>query len=148
MGRLWGWGDRMALRRRQGCPEDGGSIEGLQAEMGHVTLKGGAGGCVENGSRWLEGNLRQGGHCWGQERHGGWRWGLTWGGEGGEEEGLGLVTAWLGWGCLAGGASVSEVGGAGCMDGGPLHQDRESEKEAGLQEKAAGSVLDRRCVSI
>ena len=42
---------------------------------------------------------------------------------------------------------MSEVGGAGCMDGGPLHQDRESEKEVGLQEKAAGSVLDRRCVS-
>lgn len=113
--------------------------------MGHVTLKGGTGGCVENGSRWLEGHSRQGGHCWGQERHGVWR--LTWGRVGGEEEGLGLVTAWLGWGDMAGGACVRCWGWAGWVDGGPLHQDRESEKEAGLQEKAAGSVLDRRRVS-
>ena len=38
-------------------------------------------------------------------------WGLTWGRVGGEEEGLGLVTAWLGWGDMAGGAFVRCWGG-------------------------------------
>lgn len=128
--RLWGWGDRMPLRRWQGCPENGGFHRGLVGRDG-----------TDHPERWHWGLCREwvemgrgkfetrrpllgAGETW----WGGW--GLIWGRVGGEEEGLGLVTAWLGWGRLAGGASVSEVGGAGCMDGGPLHQDRESEKQA------------------
>lgn len=73
------------------------------------------------------------------------QWGLTWGKVGGD-----WLWRLLGWavGGLAEGASVSDVWGQdGQTDGGPLHPERESKREAGLQKKAAGSVLDRRCVS-
>lgn len=136
----------MVLQRWQDCPEDGGFHRGVVGRDG-----------TRHPERWHWGKCREwvevvrgtfetgrpllgAGETWGV--------GLTWGRVGGEKEGLGLVTAWLGWGDMAGGACVRCWGGwAGWVDGGSLHQDRESEKEAGLQEKAAGSVLDRRRVS-
>ena len=144
--RLWGWGDTMALQRWQGCPEDGGFHRGVVGRDG-----------TRHPERWHWGMCRE----WVEVVRGTFETGRpllgageTWGvgadlgqsGRGGRGTGLGDCLAGLGG---HGRRSFCQMlgGRAGWVDGDPLHQDRESEKEAGLQEKAAGSVLDRRRVS-